>query len=211
MSSSFSVIGMSCISSIKTLVIAGALALSGAVADAAPVIFGFKNLSLPSGGTLTFSKGGLDLTVTSIILSAGTLVPGGTISQLANGIGVIGKATDDTSLLDSNQPREALLFTFTKKVQFEKMAFSDIVAGSRLAASLDGTHIVSNAVPQVANVTSRNLTGYSLGIMAVAGATGGASGFSIANLQVSAVPLPAGGLLLGSALLLPFLRRKRRA
>lgn len=201
--------------SFKTLVLAGALALGGLSASAAPVMFDFRQMSGTPAASLTQTKSGLTVTVQSVILQSGNFVLGGLVTQAAKGLGVKGRAADTDDAIDSSQPREALLFSFSKVVQFRNLLVTEGNLGDRLLGAVDqvpvgGLDLINGNNP--INVINQNYFGNSLAIIAVQPTGGGISSFRIGTLTVAAIPLPAGGLLLASAaLLLPLLRRKRRA
>jgi hypothetical protein len=192
---------------VKRIAVIGALALGGTAAGAATVTFDFTG-GPARAPTMGFSAGGLDLLVSADHFSpaTGLLTGGGKVTQTAQGLGER-SGKNDSSKLDGNGRSEILLFAFSSKVVVQNVVFALIGQGSEGVGFADGTMLGSAAVLPFMDVSAFQLTSDNLGI----GAATGASAFRIASITVTSVPLPAGGALLASALLLPFLRRKRRA
>ncbi len=217
---------------LKSLLVAGLLACTGLAANAAHVTFNFNAASTLSTteGTLTvdleagrFSSGGVDNSRAFI---------GGVNAVLFNikGLGVdadVSTDNDGVNGANGTNQRDALNFVFSQSVKLISVTFQKVASNLSLnkgVVFVNGTGNVgedlllggtSFTLPGSVNTTTFDFTalnyqGLSLGIGARA-----SSNFFISQIVVDqpppAVPVPAAGLLLGSAFVLPFLRRKRRA
>lgn len=115
--------------------------------------------------------------------------------------------------------REALLFTFTKQVRILSVTF--FVPGSSAvdAFLFDGDPVTATQGSDLftlaaTSANSNRSLGFSTDFstqFAFGAKAGYANRFFIKSIEVQVIPLPAGGILLASALVVPFLRRKRRA
>ena len=191
----------------KRIVAVGILALFGTVAGAATVKFDFTG-AVAHGRTMTFSAGALDL-----LVSAGRFHPvtgditlSGVVKQTVLGLGERSNSIDDTNALDGNGPKELLQFSFNKTVKIESISFAKIASGSVATGFINGMIMGKAAVRPLFDVSGYNTDTDNFAI----GASNKYSAFYVSGLTVSTIPLPAGGLLLCSALFgLSRLRRKR--
>lgn len=200
---------MSIMSWTKRIAVIGALALGGTASGAATVTFNFSGGYLRAP-TLSFSQGALNLLVTASHFRpvTGAITGGGKVTRVNTGLGERTGLGDDTGRLDGTGGRELLLFAFSSKVKIENISFSVIKPGSIVTGFVNDVMLGRTAVHPFMDVSSLNLAADNFGI----GAGSNKSAFRIASITVSTVPLPAGGLLLGTALFgLTRLRRKRAA
>lgn len=115
--------------------------------------------------------------------------------------------------------REALLFSFTKAVKIVSVTFfvpdsasiSGFVFDGSPVTATQGSDSFTLAAAAANSLRSYFPTTYTGDAFAFAAKTGAANRFYIQSIEVQVVPLPAGGLLLASAVVVPFLRRKRKA
>lgn len=225
---------------LKTIIAAGALALSFTSAQAVPVTFTFGGSStatsftdLATGLTLNVTSGGFNQTG-----DYKTLFPAGTVTTQALGLGVdLNTATGGAppaTVNSSGTFREALSFSFGQSVKLLSVGFANMFFGANLngpvvvfeqvGANLEadvGSNLVqgpdsfdpTGAIDTVNTTSSLGLSGESyVGSLFAIGAKGGTNFYvSSITVDIPAVPVPAAGLLLGSILFVPLLRRKRRS
>lgn len=222
---------------LRTIIAAGALALGFASAQAAPVTFTFTGsgtsfTDLATGLTLNVGSGGFNVSPDYKVFTAG-----GSVSTQSQGLGVVLNSTPlgptGTDKLNSSGGfREALSFTFGQSVKLLSVGFTQmffnttngpVVVFEKVGANLEAdagsltTQGPDSFDPtgtiNVANATSSldlSLAGYTGSEFAI-GAKGGTNFFlSSITVDIQPIPVPAAGLLLGSIVLLPLLRRKRR-
>lgn len=209
----FMVSNMPSIPFLKSILAAGVLALGVQATEAATYTFSFGGVS-----TTSFSQPGLTLNVAAqeFNVSGGTktlTATSGTVATgSASGIGerlntILTIRPDRVDSYGADSLREALSFNFDQAVKLVNVTFTDIITGSTGLVFIGGT--ADSALNAFAVGSSVNFSGYSgssIGIGAKAGAA-----FYISSITVETVPVPAAGLLLGSLVVVPFLRRKRRA
>lgn len=187
----------------------GALVLSGLAADAATVTFDFTGHTA-KGHSLSFSNGALDLLVVAGHFNpvTGAVRGGGKVIQATSGLGEKSRDSGDSRKLDGKGSKELLTFSFSSNVKIESVTFRRIGKDSQVTGFVDGVMLGHALVRRFMDVSALDLISDNFGI----GAGDRKSAFRIASITVSTVPLPAGGLLLGSALVgLSRLRRKRNA
>jgi hypothetical protein len=206
---------------IRTLTVAGAAALVPFAAAAAPItIDGFTvlqevsapvNGSIPSSSTVASTFAGGDRTLTAI--GDGTGVPStaftqvavfGGIASIANGPGVTGMGLFEWDLGGLDLTMGGLNDTFILGVDFV-----DIATGFDL--TVDGTTVSSTSTSNTNDIlfsfasfgTLNNVNDVSIKISGPVSFDATFDFFGVDDLDpnVSPVPLPAGGLLLGAALL----------
>ena len=219
--SSFIVKGKLQMLNIRTLTVAGAAALVPFAAAAAPItIDGFTvlqevsapvNGSIPSSSTVASTFAGGDRTLTAI--GDGTGVPStaftqvavfGGIASIANGPGVTGMGLFEWDLGGLDLTMGGLNDTFILGVDFV-----DIATGFDL--TVDGTTVSSTSTSNTNDIlfsfasfgTLNNVNDVSIKISGPVSFDATFDFFGVDDLDpnVSPVPLPAGGLLLGAALL----------
>lgn len=198
---------------IRTFLAAASLALglSGGAASAATVI----DLT-GSGGvasSYSFAEDGIGVTATGerrdncFFIFCGFQAED--LSQATDGLGVTGGLLDSAEL--DGQVDERITFTFNQAVRLISVSFNAIDGNDPYNVLVDfGSGLVSVATNAMTNpfVFAANTVGSSLRIAV----DGNASAFRVTAIEVAAVPLPAGGLLLVGALGgLAVLRRRRRA
>lgn len=227
---------------LKTIIAAGALALSFTSAQAVPVTFTFGGSStatsftdLATGLTLNVTSGGFNQTG-----DYKTLFPAGTVTTQALGLGLgvdLNTATGGAppaTVNSSGTFREALSFSFGQSVKLLSVGFANMFFGAnqngpvvvfeQVGANLEadaGSNLLqgpdsfdpTGAFSTVNATSSLDLSAESyLGSLFAIGAKGGTSFYvSSITVDIPAVPVPAAGLLLGSILFVPLLRRKRRS
>jgi hypothetical protein len=225
---------------LKTIIAAGALALSFTSAQAVPVTFTFGGSStatsftdLATGLTLNVTSGGFNQTG-----DYKTLFSAGTVTTQALGLGVdLNTATGGAppaTVNSSGTFREALTFSFGQSVKLLSVGFANMFFGAnqngpvvvfeQVGANLEadaGSNLLqgpdsfdpTGAFSTVNATSSLDLSAESyLGSLFAIGAKGGTSFYvSSITVDIPAVPVPAAGLLLGSILFVPLLRRKRRS
>lgn len=210
--------------SVKIVLAAIALAVFAACAQAATYNFSCSGRDFVKqrcggdlGASAVFSaEGGPNVTVWAG--SAGVLNDGvATLMQNGNGLGVNGRPDLNPWQLDGAPvgSSEFITVVFAKAVNLVNIRFINVDRNDEFDYSINGQRFVSNV-----NIGARTPT-YSLSFERVKTLIIRASGspfvdalgnddFSIAGLEVAAVPLPAGGmLLLGAVGALATLRRRR--
>lgn len=187
----------------KKSIIAGALllAMSTAGASASTVTYNFSGGANPSGPfTLGCSVGGL-------------LNSGCTVTYNAQGLGVNGVPDTQPGQIDDWPfSFEALVVSFTNAVKLESFRLGSFNAGNpdydKYEYSLNGGSYTSYLTANPA-VIGQVVTSFA--VKAVGGSLFNPNDFTLKSFTVSSVPLPAGALLLASAMGgLALLRRRNR-
>lgn len=227
---------MPSISFLKSIALVGALTLGVSAAQAATYDFSFT-----TGATVKTVTGvevtPLNLTGingASFASSAAKTVnsAGSVTTTVGSGLGLTllgsAPALNSPMTIDAvtQTVREMLLFTFNRAVRLVSVTLAGV---TDLGQAVGGPKVAIFADPAIggasgftgADIMAANGTVTMPGIVDATTMGVGArmdSAFYIAGItvedipsEVSPVPLPAGGLLLGSLALVPFLRRKRRA
>ncbi len=200
---------------LKTLIAAGAFALGAQSASAATYTFNFGE----SAGS-HFTQGPLSLDVATMTFaatggSAKTLVaaPGSELVNELGGLGEFLSGSDGNSAVNgvSNLTREALNFVFSQAVRLTQVTFFNGSGNYIIFTNGAGDAVAdSGTVAPTVNFTSPAYSGTAIGIGARTNTAFYVSSITV-DTDVPAVPVPAAGLLLGSLVVVPFLRRKRRA
>ena len=194
-----------------------------------------SNLGPVLNGSVTISTGSVNWTLTAIPLGANLisakadLVPA--VSPLVHkqdGIGVENGGTDS----EVDYPLQKLTLTFSKAVKLTAAYFLDLYVGEQTESAIittgggDSIEIFAdpaeiNPVPAVTSgfraANGLELIGkvftFSVGTdndVCITGACSDKPNYALAGVEVAAVPLPAGVLLLGTALAgLGFARRRK--
>lgn len=222
---------------LKTFIAASLLAVSSLAASAATVTFTFDSTDT----TASFTQGGLGLTVSSatFVNSGGnartlTDAPNTSLAFTADGLGMMTPGNNIDSVRTTDDGREAVKFTFDSVVKLLSVTFTqretpsgDLVALGTGLVFVDG--LGNGSAPTNSNSTvfsvmgttdfsGKTYSGLSIGIASRPQVAPYLLGdFFISSIEVeytpdvAPVPVPAAGLMLGSLVLLPLLRRKRRA
>lgn len=217
---------------LKSIAIAGVLA-AGLASAASAATYSY-DLTTLSAGTTSLTVNGLTVTLGAGTFTGGlnkvvSSAPASAITYSSAGLG----STAATSYTSGRQPttaidapasgltnlREFISFSFKQSVRLVSVTLTNILSGSNLIV------LENNAVQDESIFTAASATTYFptatydyyasvFGIGARSTQSLAASSFTISGITVeyvAPVPLPAGGLLLGSLVLVPFLRRKRAA
>lgn len=197
---------------IRKSALALAVATAAFASNAWAVSFNFQ-ASETNVASASYSQGGIDLTVTAF-KNFGTTNDAAVISRAQGGLGVVGNPTGAT--LGAN---EALTFSFSPSVSllsavmFERGTEDESfrLFDANDVAVTDFT-ILAGATTQIFDFTSFNVVGNSFTIMGLE--TGNSDrGGRVAQIDVSAIPLPASLLLLlggMGALAMVSMRRRER-
>jgi hypothetical protein len=202
-----------------------ALAMAAGLAGSAmgstvSTTFDFTGLT-GRGQTFTASSGGVDLVVDGArYTGAGAILGNAAVTwTAAGGLGAKTGRTDDNARLDGNGPNEILQFLFSKIVTIEQVTFAAIARNSVSDTFVGGTRTATGqAVAASVDYSLASLVTDWFGI----GARADDAAFRISSITVSweepdaqgpsAVPVPAGGLMLVSGLgAIGLIRRKRKA
>lgn len=217
---------------LKSVIAAGILAFGGLAASAAPVTFTFN---ASSGLTTTDVLSGLGVTVSAWTFNgAGSdtktlaVAPGSSVTFKANGLGEKLTASDTNETINGSGAtlREALRFNFTAAVKLMSITVTRLAGSGSLGGGLvfvggtgsvtpgagDTTFTSATGVPSVVHTfTNPAYQGMDLAIGARAGGNFLITSITVDKLPpVTPVPVPAAGLMLGSLVVLPLLRRKQR-
>lgn len=211
---------------LKTLLMAGLLAVGVTAADAATYTFNFAE-SAP--GTTQFTDQGLTVTVGAMGFIVGTgdirtADPGTpmSVTNAASGLGILG-GSDNRVNSSGDTYRELLNFSFTQTLRLVSMTVSgmNVVPIKQFFVFTDGTSDVTKDAYSLTGTGTATTTfpatlpevyqSNGFGFGAKAGTKFYISQLVVSDDLVAAVPLPAGGLLLASVLVAPLLRRKRKA
>lgn len=128
--------------------------------------------------------------------------PGGNdvVTRNANGMGIDRGFLDPPEL---NGATELLLLTFDQEVFFDSLTFGEVDGDDDFDLAIDGTFVLEDvnilaSNPFLFSLALPGARGTTLGIGAdtFGGIFGGGDDFRVAEISVSAVPLPAGILLL---------------
>lgn len=202
---------------LKALAVSGSMALIASASHAVPITYNFTSGNL-SGPSLNYSVDGVGLTVTGFLYSAPQTVNSGVVvNQSTNGLGVCGSQPVTSTggcgqrpLLDggsaANNDNELLKFTFSSNVSLQSISFFnndtndvfDFFLGDPLALQF------SFLTPTQGQRDYLFGTPYPFGSVFGVGVRGDSDQVRIAGLtvlyDVAVVPLPAGFLLLLTAL-----------
>lgn len=195
---------------LKTYLIAGAIAWAAfaSVAHSATTF----NFGGATGTTAskTFTADGITVVATGVRAGPfGLFQFSGNVTQTADGLGV-GSFPDTSGEIDGFILRDALILTFDQLVKLTEAAFGDVQRNDDWDIYIDNG---SGSFSQLADDSTDNpfQFGDSLVKRIAFGADGLDDDFRVKSLTVSAVPLPAGGLLLiGAVGGLAALRRRRK-
>lgn len=198
---------------VRKTAIAIAVSTVALASNAWAVSFNFQSAETNVASAF-YSEGGIDLTVTAV-KNFGTTNDSAVVSRARGGLGVVGNPTAAT--LGWN---EALTFTFSpavsllSAVMFERGSEDESfrLFDSNKVAVTDFT-ILAGSTTQLFDFTSFNVVGTSFTIMGLE-AGDWTRGGRVAQIDVSAVPLPASFLLLlggMGALVTVSMRRRARA
>lgn len=208
----------------KNLILGATLALGAALfsQQASAISFNFSGSSSADAVTRTFTQGGLSVDVTAGIFSAfgnptNITGLGGTLRQVdQNNLGLGADGPIDNGQIDGALGNDVLVFSFSQEVRIESISFANVDGNDDFAfGSVDGNSFtrfvnfqdVTNPILASSFLTLGQRTGGAFGI----GAIGTFDNFRVSGIEVTAVPVPAAGLLLGSALLgFGYLRRRRQ-
>lgn len=192
-----------------------------ATGSAFAATFDFTGENRFPASSLAFSDDGIGLTVTAGTFSAASNPSSVNINrrlvdQDNNGLGADGFLDGDN--IDGRFGNDILIFTFDQEVQLDVLRFGGVDGNDDFAfGPVDGLSFfrivdfenVTDPLNAATFLTDDQRVGTAFGI----GAIGSNDNFTIAGLSVSAVtavPLPASGLLLGVALLGFGLVRRRQ-
>lgn len=203
-------------------VIGGAIAALGlaAGAEAATVTFNFSGSGTAS--SIVANSGGLDLTVTAGRYTRAGVINGysANLAQRANGFGICSTpicGKGDSSRIDGRGKNELAIFSFGQSVTLQSVTFTSLRTKSVFDLFLNnGTWSKVGSNLNGGSALSYNFLSGPSGTVFGIGAKKKKAAFRISSItvsytapggqsiqggpQISAVPLPAGALLLGSGL-----------
>lgn len=208
----------------KNIILGATLALGAALfsQQASAINFDFTGSNPADAVTRSFTEGGLTVDVTAGIFSTfgnptNIVGLGGTLRQVdQNLLGLGADGPVDGGQIDGSLGNDVLVFSFSQAVRIESISFANVDGNDDFAfGSVDGNSFtrfvnfqdVTNPILASSFLSLSQRTGDAFGI----GAIGTFDNFRVSGIQVTAVPVPAAGLLLGSALLgFGYLRRRRQ-